>query len=179
MEPPAPAPLLDTHLSVQDRASISFQTYRLLHFSARSVNIQYSTIGNLLDACPRLQSCKILQSSFSDSKEDTIHDYSQLSSITETLYRRAALICPRLIEFHLPPVGSWDNVNDLDGHKKGMLTLQLAQELFPQTRFFMLQYCMPHEWRPSYDLRHFLGKLTHVEIDSEPWFDLKALNQML
>ncbi|KAG0316757.1 hypothetical protein BG000_004749, partial [Podila horticola] len=122
------------------------------------------TISNLLDACPRLQSCKILQSSLSDSEGAIIHNYSELSSITEALYRQAALVCPRLIEFHLPSVGTSDIVN-LDGHEKSMLTLQLAQELFPQTRFFFLRCCMPRTWIPNYDLRHLLGQLTHIEID--------------
>ncbi|KAG0009986.1 hypothetical protein BGZ81_003046, partial [Podila clonocystis] len=39
--------------------------------------------------------------------------------------------------------------------------------------------CMPITWRPSYDLRHFLGQLTRIEIDSESWFNLDALNRML
>ncbi|KAF9306664.1 hypothetical protein BG003_000955 [Podila horticola] len=108
-----------------------------------------------------------------------INDFAELSSITEALYRRAALVCPRLVEFHLPSSGPFDHLNDLNGLNNGLLTLRLAQELFPKTRFFSLQCCMPREWKPSYDLRHFLGQLTHVEIDSEPWFDLQALNRML
>ncbi|KAF9200326.1 hypothetical protein BGZ59_003367 [Podila verticillata] len=144
-----------------------------------SVNIQHGAINNLLDTCPRLQSCKILQSSISDLEGATIHDYSELSSITEMLYRRAALVCPRLTEFHLPPVGPWDSTKDPDGHESGILTLKLAQELFPQTRFFSLQCCMPRTWRPSHDIRHLLGQLTHIEIDTELPVDLEGFNWIL
>lgn len=179
MELPALAPLLKTHLSLQDRASISFQTYRLLHFSSRTANIQHGAINNLLDACPRLQSCKILQSNISDLEGAAIHDYSELSNITKTLYRRAALVCPQLAEFHLPPIGPWDSTNDPNGHESGMLTLKLAQEWFPQTRFFSLQCCISPTWRPSHDIRHLLGQLTHIEIDTEAGVDLEVFNRML
>ncbi|KFH63565.1 hypothetical protein MVEG_10974 [Podila verticillata NRRL 6337] len=147
--------------------------------SSAAVNIQHGAINNLLDACPRLQSCKILQSSIGDLEGATIHDYSELSSITEMLYRRAALVCPRLTEFHLPPVGPWDSTKDPDGHESGILTLKLAQELFPQTRFFSLQCCMPRTWRPSHDIRHLLGQLTHIEIDTELPVDLEGFNWIL
>ncbi|KAG0343611.1 hypothetical protein BG004_005144 [Podila humilis] len=160
-------------------ASISFQTYRLLYFSATSVDIQHSAICSLLDSCPNLRSCKVLQSQLSDSEGNIIRSFDELASTTTFLYRRAALVCPRLVEFHLPPVGPWHQSNEMIYHADSMLTLQLTVELFRQSKYFSLQCCMPRIWIPSVDIRHYLGQLTHLDIDTEPLFDHVVFHRIL
>ncbi|KAF9431209.1 hypothetical protein BGZ94_006890 [Podila epigama] len=148
------------HCSYNSATATDFSllpTSRITRFSVSQVRISSDTLVQLIESCPRLVHFKArdiyqLRRNADGQYMDSAGEYNPI----EPLYRLAATVCPKLVEFLIAP----DDPAEVDyfDHQ-----LALTAELFPRTKHLEMNYHMPEEWTPSQEILNFLGQVTSIE----------------
>lgn len=138
-------------------SSGKWSTFRLSRFSVSGARFTSSTIEELLGACPHLISFSAVAVSIHAEGTTPITPLPSGTSLPiEPFYRRAAFLCPKLVEFSLTPRLP-SNFDSFD-HQ-----LALTMALFPHAKHVDVGLPIPNDWIPTPEISEFLGQLTSID----------------